>query len=126
MEYAVPQDAISTTILSTEMLPVAGNTYTLTCTVAKKVMGLSRSPDVQWLRSKQVSTVEDTVMTSTYNITKKIRFSPLKTSHAGSYLCTGNISSPAPPFAVIVNQTGNITLQSKSFYFNNRDTFTYS
>ena len=102
-------NAINTTITSTELQPAVGNMYTLTCIVAINVMGLSQAPNVHWFHNGNEVSVEDTVTTST----KVIRFSPLKTSHAGNYLCSGNISSPAPPYSVIVNQTRNITLQSK-------------
>ena len=110
LDYTVPMNAISTTITSTELQPVVGNMYTLTCVFTINVMGLSQAPSVHWFHNgNEVSVVEDTVTTST----KVIGFSPLKTSHAGSYICSGNISSPAPPHSVIVNQTRSITLQSK-------------
>ena len=107
LDYAVPMNAISTTITSTELQPAVGYMYTLTCVVAINVMGLSQTPNVHWFHNgNEVSVVEDTS-------TNMIRFSPLNTSHAGNFICSGNISSPAPPYSVIVNQTRNITLQSK-------------
>ena len=110
-DYAVPMSAISTTITSTELQPAVGNMYTFTCVVAINVTGLS-APNVHWFHNgNEVIVVEDTV-TVTIS-TKVIRFSPLKTSHSGNYICSGNISSPAPPHSVVVNQTRNITLQSK-------------
>ena len=104
--------AISTTIASTDLKPAVGKMYTLTCVVTINVMGLSQTPNVHWFHNgNDVSVVEDTVIVTTY--TKVIGFSPLNTSDAGNYICCGNISSPAPPYSVIVNQTRNITLQCK-------------
>ena len=101
---------ISTTIASTDLQPAVGNMYNLTCVVTMNVMGLSQAPNVHWFHNgNEVSVVEDTVTTST----KVVTFSPLNTSDAGNYTCSGNISSPAPPHSVIVNQTRSITLQSK-------------
>ena len=110
LDYAVPPNAISTTITFTELQPAVGTMYTLTCVVTINVMGLSQAPNVHWFHNgNEVSVVEDNVTTST----KVIRFSHLNTSHSGNYICSGNISSPASPHSVIVNQTRNITLQSK-------------
>ena len=112
LDYAVPMSAISTTITSTELQPAVGNMYTLTCVVTINVMGLSQAPNVHWFHNgNEVIIVEDTVTVTTS--TKVFRFSLLNTSDAGNYICSGNISSPAPPRSVIVNQTRNITLQSK-------------
>ena len=110
LDYAVPMNAISTTITSTELQPAVANMYTLSCMINVNVMGLSQTPNVHWFHNdNEVSVVDDTVTTST----KVITFSPLKTSHSGNYICSGNISSSASPHSVIVNQTRSITLQSK-------------
>ena len=112
LDYAVPMSAINTTVTSTELQPAVGNMYTLSCMININVMGLSQTPNVHWFHNgNEVSVVEYTVTVTTS--TKVIGFSPLNTSDAGNYICSGNISSPAPPYSVIVNQTRNITLQSK-------------
>ena len=107
LDYAVPMNAISTTIASTELQPAVGNMYTLACVVTINVMGLSQSPNVHWFHNG--NEVKDTGTTST----KAIIFSALNTSHTGNYTCSGNISTPAPPYSVVVNKTRNITLQCK-------------
>ena len=80
-------------------LPVAGNNYTLTCTVTL-TNGLSGFPEVMWLNSNGqeiVSEGDTTVygpLTSGLITTLILEFDPLRIRDEGLYTCDAVYSSP--------------------------------
>ena len=105
---AVPPSAIHTEITG-EAAPVIGKDYTLMCNVTKNISGLINTPEAQWFDNNgQAGNQTERESTLT--------FSPLKTSHAGSYRCEGSYNSFAIPPKIFVNATWNLTVKCKSLY----------
>jgi len=82
-----------TVTITSDRVPVAGNMYTLTCTVTEN---LTADAMVMWLDSTgDPINLEDTLVgnlsqngnTSTLQLT----FNPLRTSHGQKYICTARI-----------------------------------
>ena len=89
---------------------IAGSTYEITCEVKKEIDGLFNSPDATWTVGGRE---RDTNSSGTS--TSLLRFSPLKTSHAGNYTCWGTVFSlarPEEPYSIM--KTHRLTVQSKS------------
>lgn len=97
------------------MLP--GIQYVLTCTVTKVLNGLINKPIAEWLDTSRMNNfhgVNGISITSSNDGESHLTFSQLKTSHAGSYVCQGNLSSPAGPDSpTVLTQAAihNISLQ---------------
>ena len=72
---------------------------TLSCTVSETISGLSNRPSAHWMTSSgPVTSGEDITATTTRDTspaTATLRFSSLRTSHAGLYTCQGTLVSPA-------------------------------
>ena len=103
---AVPSSVIHPTI-TMATAPQVGENYTLTCTVpTKESSGLTNAPKAQWFYNKMLAT-DETEGQST------LTFSPLKTSHAGSYRCEGSVTSPALEQPLVTNSTWELTVKSK-------------
>ena len=113
MDIIVPPNAISVNIVpASPSIPTVGDEYSLICTVATEVDGLQQTPSAQWLHNnKQV--VNGATISQSVNGVSIISFSPLNSSHSGSYICRGIISSPALPEPLIINRIQNITLKGK-------------
>ena len=82
----VPDNAITATH-STSGSAVVGEPYTLTCTIST-LPGLVNTPTATWTYHN------GNVIQSTPN-TSVISFNPLRTSHAGQYICRGSVVSSA-------------------------------
>ena len=106
----------------------AGMVYSLTCTVFKTVNGFLNSPTATWtawgvaVTNGNGITVSNT--TADNNITTVIStltFSPLRTSHECSFVCSGALTSPALHAALISSTTEELEIQSKanSYHVNN-------
>ena len=109
----VPPNAISVNIVpASPSGPTVGDEYSLTCTVATEVDGLQQTPSAQWFQNNE-QVVNGATSPQSVNEVSMISFSPLNSSHSGSYICRGNISSPALSEPLIINRTQNITLKSK-------------
>ena len=93
-------------------VPVIGQSYSLLCRIVKNVSGLTGSPTTQWFDSKGLAPDRNAVSSTRGQST--LTFSPLKTSHAGSYRCEGSVSSPALTQPLVTDDTWNLTLRSKS------------
>jgi len=83
-----------TVMITSDGYPVAGNLYTLTCTVTENltadtmVMWLDSTGDPINLEDVLVGDVVRNGNTSTHQLT----FNPLRTSHGQKYICTARIS----------------------------------
>ena len=74
--------------------------------------GLTETPTAQWFDNKGlVIEGNGAVSTGGQSI---LTFSPLKTSHAGSYRCEGSVTSPALEQPLVINSTWELTVRSKS------------
>ena len=91
--------------------------YSLTCNVSKTVSGLTDSPTAMWTtrgvavtngnRITVSGTTGDTTVTST------LTFDPLRTSHEGSFVCSGTLTSPALDTALMPSVTEELEIRSK-------------
>ena len=114
---SVPPDAITATV-SSSGTATAGMVYSLTCNVSKTVGGLTGSPTATWTTGVVAvtngngitvsDTIGDTIVTST------LTFNPLRTSHEGSFVCSGTLTSPALDTALISSATEELNVQSKT------------
>ena len=84
--HPVPDNAITATP-SDSGSAVVGEPYTLTCSIST-LPGLVNTPTATWTYHNG-SVIQSTPTTSV------ITFNPLRTSHAGLYICRGSIVSPA-------------------------------
>ena len=104
--FAVPLSVVRPTI-TTATDPQVGENYTLTCGVpTKERTGLINAPKAQWFYNKLPASDEA-------NEQSTLTFSPLKTSHAGSYRCEGSVTSPALEQPLVTNSNWNLTVRSK-------------
>ena len=114
--FSVPSDVITTTVSSSGRA-TAGMVYSLTCTVSKIVGGLTDSPTATWTTGgvavtngngiAVTGTIGDTIVTST------LTFDLLRTSHEGSFVCSGTLTSPALDTALMPSTTEELEIQSK-------------
>ena len=114
---SVPPNAITATV-SSSGTATAGMVYSLTCNVSKTVGGLTDSPTALWTtRGVAVTngngitvsgTTGDTTVTST------LTFDPLRTSHEGSFVCSGTLTSPALDTALMPSATEELEVRSKA------------
>ena len=91
--------------------------YSLTCIVSK-IVGLINSPTATWTTGGVVvtngngitvsDTTEDVIVTST------LTFNPLRTSHKGSFECSGTLTSPALDATLMPSTTEELEVQSKA------------
>ena len=89
-----------------------GQSYSLLCRVEKNVSGLTGSSTAQWFDSKGLAPDGNAVSSS--EIQSTLTFSPLKTSHVGSYRCEGSVSSPARTQPLVTYDTWEVTVRSES------------
>ena len=112
----VPLNAITATISSSGRA-TAGMVYSLTCTVSKTVGGLTYSPTALWttggvaITNGNGITVSGT--TGDMTVTSTLIFDPLRTSHEGSFVCSGTLTSPALDTALMPSATEDLEIQSK-------------
>ena len=105
--------------MSSSGIARAGMVYNLTCTVSKTVDGLINSPTATWTNTSTgmavsngkgitVSTVTDDMMS-----TSTLTFDPLRTSHKGSLVCGGTLTSPARETALMPSTMETLRVQSE-------------
>ena len=76
---------------------MAGDEYSITCTVMEDIEGLTNSPTLQWVDpdnntvSGELITVDETIDTSAI---QTLTFDPLRTSDGGDYTCHAMLVSP--------------------------------
>ena len=98
--------------------PLAGDSYTLTCTV-QVVEGLVVKPVVQWLdpfSNAIVNGSDFTVgnpVTNGTTTTLTLTFNPLHTSHGGRYTCQASVTVNVVSISVSNSTTFDVRLQSK-------------
>ena len=98
---------------------VAGDEYTLTCTVTELIDGLTNMPTLEWLDSvnNPVSgggiTVGDMNSNDT-SATLTLTFNPLRTSHGGEYTCRATLVSPPVVGGIVDSAMATVTVQSES------------
>ena len=113
----VPPDAITATVSNSSVTATAGMVYSLTCTVSKTVGGLTDSPTATWttggvaVTNGSGITVKDTTGDTT--VTSTLTFDPLRTSHEGSFVCNGALTSPALDTALMPSATENLEILCK-------------
>ena len=88
-------------------------TYNLTCVVFADV-----TPDVKWIDSDRNVVVSDTAFTvekAVYkkNVTLKLKFNDLDSSHAGRYSCVSNTTEEVDPPAHNISHW-NVTIKRES------------
>ena len=112
---AVPDRAITVSVASTA-LPVAGNNYTISCSVTL-TNGLSGFPQVIWLNSEgqEILSEGDTTvygpLTSGLITTLILEFDPLRVSDEGLYTCYAEYSSPLTSTAINSSATEFIDVE---------------
>ena len=93
---------------------VAGDEYSITCTVMEDIEGLTNSPTLQWVDpdgnivSGEVITVNETTDMSA---TQTLTFGPLRTSDRGDYTCQAMLVSP--PGDIEDSAIQRVTVQSE-------------
>ena len=83
--------------------------YIVTCTVSK-LPGLTRTPTALWLK---VTMGNKRIISPTPN-EAALTFSPLRTSHAGTYRCQGNVSTTVHSQPLSDSNDIDLIVQSKS------------
>ena len=102
------------TTVTTEGLAVAGQTYSLTCTVSVTINGLMNMPSTSWTGSGP--NIEITTPSASTSV---LTFNPLKTSHAieEGYTCTSNLLSPALDAPLMMSVEEQLVVKSKYHHF---------
>ena len=100
--------------------PIAGQQYTIFCTVVFPV-GLTSPISVQWYNSGGLisNSSEITVrapLILELNITSSIHFNPLRTSHGDQFSCRAALTSPAPPFSLTRSVDVDIIVEGGFIY----------
>ena len=103
--------------------PVAGSEFTVDCIISEDIPGLTNMPTAMWLDadSNAVTTGGDiTIATSTNDTVAvaTVTFDPLRTSHGEggvTYICAGNLMSPALNSPVQLSAEETLTVQSKKY-----------
>ena len=100
---------------------VAGETFTLLCRVILPD-GLATEPQIAWLSPQgnvlisegEVSVGNQVVLGNPSRVTTyMVQFSPLLTSHGGTYTCQATISSPFGTIQQSITAAQNVSVQSK-------------
>ena len=119
---AVSSDPITATVNTTGST-VAGSEFILSCVVSKNISGLTDTPTAMWLNLNDggvpvTSGNGITIATSNTDdvAVAVLTFDPLRTSHDGTYRCTGSITSPASDDSVDVITDINLDIQSKRLF----------
>ena len=114
----MPSTAISIST-SAVSAPSLGQSLSIHCIVTETVDGLSARPVLQWLnRNASDEIVGDGVILDGPNFqssltTLTLMFSPLRTSHAGRYICRSSLTSPALFSPLVKTKDYNISVQSE-------------
>ena len=99
---------------------IAGETYSLTCTVSLEQV-LRQSPVIEWIgpdgRVIENGTVVDVSLSSSSPTTMTLLFSPLHTSHGGTYWCRATVIDTDAKIEIMNNSSKNVTVQSKSLLY---------
>ena len=114
--FLVPPDAITATI-SSSGTATAGMVYSLTCNVSKTVGGLINSPTAIWTTGGVAVTNGNGITvsgtTGDTTVTSTLTFDSLRTSHEGSFVCSGTFTSPALDAALMPSTQEDLEIRSK-------------
>ena len=97
-------------ITSHDGTAIAGETFTLICSIEKKIDGLVHSPMASWIFTQEDSRLSVRNASTTRSV---LTFDPLRTSHAGQYTCVGELFSLAYPMNISTQTNTNVSVQSK-------------
>ena len=105
-------------MIGTSGSSVAGDEYTLTCTVTELLSGLTNMPTLQWLNSDNSPVTGNDISVGEVNsmdtsATLTLTFTPLHTSHGGEYTCTAMLKSPPVEEGIVNSDMATVTVQSK-------------
>ena len=77
--------------------PEPGQPHTIVCVTSKEVEGLVNAPSAYWAQDYSTSDVTEgeEITQSPFLTSRDLQFAELRTSHAGLYVCVGEIRSPA-------------------------------
>ena len=96
---------------------VAGNTYSLVCSVTEDVAGLTGSPSVQWIGPDGSTAVSTTgSMSNQTSSSLTLTFQPLTTSSGGLYTCLATLPSPAVTGDITANTSLEVIVKSTFLY----------
>ena len=110
-------------IIAPDTSITAGETYTLICRVAVQ-NGLMSAPQITWLNPNgQVLSSEGAITVAVQPVignptrltSYALTFSPVHTSHAGTYTCRATIVSPYGTMMQSASATANVTVQSECY-----------
>ena len=102
-------------------MPIAGQQYSLNCSIIKVHRRFINSSTAQWIDSngQPVTSTDGSIRETTTNTNHTtihtITFSPLRTSHGGRYTCRGSALSSLLVNATTVSITQNVTVTSKGY-----------
>ena len=110
-------------VAASEDAPVAGQLYTLLCTVTVQNGPIS-DPQITWLDPAGLPLSSQGVITITTQpvldapfetrlTTYSLSFSPLYTSHGGQYTCQAIVTSPQQTLQETSSAAHNLTVESK-------------
>ncbi len=113
----MPDGAISI-VTSVSGTLIAGEMYSLMCTVQEEILGLTGEPMAVWMDSNgNVMEGDDLTVTSS-NGMSTIAFNPLKPTNADTYTCTGSLQSPALSTPLTVTQQQRVEVTRELIAFN--------
>ena len=116
--FAVPNTAIVVSTIE-DSAPSLGQIVKIRCVISEAVSGLSSRPVAQWLNSDGSNIVIgngvslDGPSSQPSLTTLTLVFNTLRTSHAGTYVCQGSLSSPALFSPLVKAEEYDIIVQSE-------------
>lgn len=102
-------------------MPIAGQAFSLLCRV-RVPDGLTMEPQIMWVSPQgNILSSEGGVTVGNQPVignpsrltTYTIQFSPLLTSHGGTYTCQATVNSPYQTIQQSASRTENVSVQSK-------------
>ena len=118
----MPSNPITATVNTTGST-VAGSEFILNCIISETFSGLTDTPTAMWLDIAGggvpvTSGNGITIATSSTGgvVVTVLTFNPLRTSHDGTYRCSGSITSPADDDLMDVTTDINLIVQSKRVF----------
>ena len=99
---------------------VAGDEYSLTCTVTKSNAGLTGSPSAEWIGPNGGSVLSasditvESLLSDSMASSVRLTFARLHTSFSGLYTCQGVVPSPAVEGGVTASDNSTVTVKSES------------
>ena len=108
--------------ISVEGMPIAGQQYSLNCSIIKVHRRFINSSTAQWIDSNDQpvtstdGSIRETTTNTNHTTIHTITFSPLRTSHGGRYTCRGTAQSPFLMSTTTVFIAQNVTVASKGYH----------